>query len=383
MTTTANGGRDDAISLPLSVVERRAPSGSPRPRTRRSLVVASLLLLAAAATIAIFGLDKTPLAPTPEVARQPVGASSVFGLGRLRPDGDVLSVAVPFGAGDARVAVLHVAEGDRVPAGARLATLDNEPPLIAAVAAARATVAAREATLGQVRLSVAASREETRASLARAEATLRNAERNFDRTEALRTQDVAATATLDQRRATRDEARREVDRLQAVLTRYEAADPDRQADVQVAARTLDAARADLARAVVELERSQVRAPRDGTVLTLHAHPGERPGSPGLLTFGDVDAMMVEMEAHESVIGRIAVGDRADVTADALPRPLAGTVTRVGMEVVRQTLVDPSPAANTDARVVKVTVALDPADAPAARRFTNLQVRVRVTVRSGG
>lgn len=381
MTTTADPAPDAA--LPLSVVERR-PAGATAPTRRRTrLIVGALLLAALGAGAGLAVRDRSTTGPAPAQGSAITAPSVVFGLGRLVPAGEVATVAVPFGAGDARVSVLHVAEGARVAAGAPLATLDNAPSLTAAVETARATVAAREATLAQVRLSVAASREESAAALARADATLRAAERGFERTEALRTRDIAADATLDQRRASRDEARREVERLRAMLSRYEATDPDRQADVLVAARNLDAARADLARAVVDLDRAQVRAPRDGTVLTIHARPGERPGSSGLMSFGDVDRMTVEVEVHESVIGRVAVGDRAEATAAALPRPLAGTVTRVGLEVTRQALVDPSPAANTDARVVKVTIALDPADAPAARGYTNLQVRVRIAVRGGG
>lgn len=46
---------------------------------------------------------------------------------------------------------------------------------------------------------------------------------------------------------------------------------------------------------------------------------------------------------------------------------------------RQTLVGADPAANTDARVVEVTVALDEASTALARRFTNLQVLSRIEV----
>lgn len=54
------------------------------------------------------------------------------------------------------------------------------------------------------------------------------------------------------------------------------------------------------------------------------------------------------------------------------------VARVGLEVARQTLLDPSPAAATDARVVKVTVDLDADSSTRARRLTNLQATARIT-----
>jgi HlyD family secretion protein len=59
--------------------------------------------------------------------------------------------------------------------------------------------------------------------------------------------------------------------------------------------------------------------------------------------------------------------------------LQGTVTRVGLEVGRQTLTDANPAANTDARVVKVYVRLDPDSSEVAARYTNLQVMGRISV----
>jgi len=385
MTRTAGKIQDDA--LPHLVVERsRAPLGNRRKVGRPVVIGAALVLLAAAGAVAVLSRGTlfgptviAPASPAP-VALTP---ATVFGLGRLLPDGEVATIAAPFGAGDARIAFLHVREGQRVASGTLLATLDNEGALAAAVETARAAVASREAVLTQVRLSVQASREEASAALARAEATARNAERGFDRTESLRARDNATDATLDQRRATRDEAFREVERLRASLSRYLTAEPDGQADVVVARRALDAARADVARALADLDKARVRAPRDGTVLTIHARPGERPATQGILTFGDVDTMMVEIEVHQTQIGRIAVGDRVAVTAEALPRPLGGTVMRVGMEVVRQALVDPSPAANTDARVVRVTARLDAQETAATRGLTNLQVRARIMVRGGG
>jgi HlyD family secretion protein len=115
------------------------------------------------------------------------------------------------------------------------------------------------------------------------------------------------------------------------------------------------------------------------VLTVHVRPGEKPGPQGLMNVGDLDRMKAEVEVYQTQIGRVALGAAADITAEALPRPLQGTVTRIGLEVGRQTAVDASPAALTDARVVKVTVLLEPDSARVAARFTNLQVTARIRV----
>ena len=51
--------------------------------------------------------------------------SDVVGLARLMPQGDIATVAPPFGAGDARISEILVSEGDRVEAGDTVAVLDN------------------------------------------------------------------------------------------------------------------------------------------------------------------------------------------------------------------------------------------------------------------
>ncbi len=169
-----------------------------------------------------------------------------------------------------------------------------------------------------------------------------------------------------------------MERLKATLSRF-AGEPDRQPDVLVAARGLDAARADLDRATADVEKAQVRAPIAGTVLSINARPGEKPGAQGIMHLGDLSRMKAEVEIHQSRIGRIAPGAAVTMTADALDEPLTGVVARIGLEVARQTLVDVTPAANTDARVVKATVALDPRSTERARRFINLQVTARIAV----
>lgn len=96
--------------------------------------------------------------PAP-VAAEP---ATVAGLGWLVPAGDVTVVALPFGAADARVASIGVAEGDEVEAGAVLARLDNGASLAVAVASARAALAVQEAVLAQTRSAVVASAGEAR-----------------------------------------------------------------------------------------------------------------------------------------------------------------------------------------------------------------------------
>ncbi len=328
------------------------------------------------------GGTSTPIA-VPAQPRSDANALSqapkvVVGLGKLLPEGEVVTIAPPFGAGDARLASLSVKEGDKVERGAVLAVLDNERPYLAALDSAKATVAAREASLAQVRASVLASRGEAQAAMSRAEATAANAAKEFDRIEQLRRAGFAADTTYEARRTARDEAAREAERLRATLSRY-TGDIDAQSDVLVAARTLDSARADQERAVADLDKVYVRAPLAATVLTIHIQPGEKPGSSGIMNIGNIARMKAEVEVYQNQIGQVMLGDPVEIAAEALARPLKGSVSRIGLEVGRQSLIDASPAANTDARVVKVAVALDAASSEAASHYTNLQIIARIAV----
>lgn len=321
-------------------------------------------------------------APKPAPPAPPLPAV-VAGLGKVLPKGDVVTVSAPFGAGDARVAALHVGEGDDVAAGAPLATFDNAPSLAAAVESARAAIAAREAALAQARANVEIGRREAAATLARLESVAETAAREFERVETLRARGSATEQQFEQRRAAREESAREVERGRAALARYGPAEAaEAQPDILAARRNVDAAQADLSRAQADLDKSVARAPRAGTVLTIHVRAGEKPGSKGLLTLGDLTRMTLEVEVYQTQIGRIAVGDAVTASAEALTAPLRGVVARVGLEVARQTLLDPSPAAATDARVVKVTVDLDADSSQRARRLTNLQVTARITPGEG-
>jgi HlyD family secretion protein len=316
--------------------------------------------------------------PAPRAPPSAPPVQAVVGLGRLLPEGDVITIAPPFGAGDARILRLAVAEGEQVAAGQILAILDSERQFLAALESSRANAASREASLAQVQAAIAASRAEAQAQLARAEITAENAAREFERIEQLRRSGYAADQAFDQRRAQRDETQRDLERARATLSRY-GGELERQADVVVARRALEAARADLERASADLDKAYARAPAAATVLTIQARPGEKPGAKGIMTIGAIDRMQVEMEVYQAQIGLVVVGAPVEITAEALGQPLHGAVRRIGLEVGRQTLIDAGPAAVTDARVIKVTVALDAASSAQARRFSNLQVIARIAV----
>lgn len=308
--------------------------------------------------------------------------SDVIGLARLMPRGDVAVVAAPYGAGDARVAEILVAIGDEVERGALLARLDNGEALEGSVLQAEANLAVWQATLMQTRSAIEASRAEAQATLDQARATAEEAAATLNRTEALAERGVATSATLDGARTAAREAALAVERAEATLARFSALALEDQPDVAVAARNVAAAEAELARAQMDLGRSEVRAPIAGTILDIHATPGQRPPAEGIMEMGNTGQMMAEVEIWQDRIADLAQGQPGEIAADALGRSLHGTVESIGLTVGRQGLISDDAAANSDARVIRVLVALDPESSAVAARYTNLEAVAGIDTGAG-
>lgn len=301
----------------------------------------------------------------------------IFALGRLIPKGDVITIATPFGSGDARIAELNVRIGDKVQRGDTLAVLDNLTQLENAIETAKATLNIRVATLNQTKLKTKASLSEAQASFSRAEVTFDAAKEELERATSLLESGVTTRATFDKAQARANETLLDVERARATLSRYDAKNGVQQADIIVADANVDAARSGLMRTQSDLSKAIVKASVDGTVLDIHVKPGERSPSTGILNLGNTDEMTVEVEVYQTLIGRVSIGDPVTISAKALSKDLSGIVTAIGLEIGRQTITSDDPAANTDARVVDVIVALDNASSIIASRLTNLEVVARI------
>jgi HlyD family secretion protein len=292
-------------------------------------------------------------------------------------------VAAPYGAGDARIAELLVSVGQSVEKGAILARLDNAAALEGAVLTAEANVAIREATLMQTRATVQSSRDEARATLDQAIASAAEATANLQRTEELFQRGVATQATLDAARTAAEGARLAVTRAEATLARFSAIGLDDQPDVVVATRNVEAGKADLARARLDLQRATVVAPIAGTILDINATPGQRPPADGIMQMGDTSRMMAEVEVWQDRIAKVAVGQPVELASAVLVSTLQGTVDSIGLTVGRQGLISDDAAENKDARVIRVLVALDAASSEIAARYTNLEAIARIDTSKTG
>lgn len=126
--------------------------------------------------------------------------------------------------------------------------------------------------------------------------------------------------------------------------------------------SLAAARSDLALSEQAIERTRIRAPFDGTVLSVPARVGElTAASPDavLATFGDLSALKVRAEVEERDAPKIKVGQRVVVRADAYPdREFEGKVTSIGSSLGAPRINSRGPRRPNDVEVLEVQASLD-------------------------
>ncbi len=151
----------------------------------------------------------------------------------------------------------------------------------------------------------------------------------------------------------------------------------RPVDVEAAKAEVKRAIAAMNQAKVNLDKAIVRSPQDGTVLEVHARPGELVSNDGIIDIGETQQMYAIAEIYQSDINNIRTGQSVRVSSDSLPEELQGTVDTIGWQVKRQNIVNTDPSANIDARIVEVQIKLDEASSQKAAKFTNLQVKVVV------
>jgi HlyD family secretion protein len=406
MQATAHSNERSATSRLPRLDNGKGATDSAKPRRKAGrfsrVAVALLLILAGGvggmyfqgpglrAFFAVTGLEPgagaaAPIArpvqlmPSPErVASMTTG--DVVALGRLRPQDDIVTVAAPFGTGDARVEQLLVAEGDTVEKGELLAVLDSQDKYESALSNARTSLAASRALLTQTISQVAAAEAETRASLESARVAAENAEASLRRIRSLYASRVTSAEDVDAAESTAAAARGDVERLRATLSRYQAGPGGVQADIAVAEADVESAEAAFAQAERDLDLARVHAPRAGTILDIAVREGEKVPTDGLLQLGNVEHMEAELEVFQSMAPRVSVGQRVAITSEVLgDEALTGTVSRVGLLVGRQSVTADDPAANTDARVVPVVVRLDGPSSERASRFVGLEVVGRIEV----
>jgi HlyD family secretion protein len=168
-----------------------------------------------------------------------------------------------------------------------------------AVAVARSNEAAAQAALGQVKVNLA------------------DAQRDFERKKALVDKNYISGAELDKARTVLDSTREQLKAVEAQLKVTQAQISSAQAAVKQRESLLKQAQ-------VDLERTVIRAPVDGTVILRNVDAGQTVAAslqaPVLFTIAqDLRDMQVEAAIDEADVGRLRAGMAASFAVDAFPR----------------------------------------------------------------
>lgn len=220
---------------------------------------------------------------------------------------------------------LLVKEGDHVRKGQLLLELDDAD-IRSQAAKAQAQVKTAQANLSATKNS--GTQEEVltlKSQLSKAQTVRDTAQRNLDALKRLQQQGAASDGEVRQAQQTLDSAQADVNLVQQKLK-------DRYSAPELASTEAQAAEAQAAyeSAVDALGKSNVRAPFDGIVYSLPIKGGSFvPSGDLLLQEADLTRVIVRAFVDEPDVGRLQVGQRVEITWDAVPgRTWTGTVNTV-------------------------------------------------------
>jgi HlyD family secretion protein len=291
--------------------------GSPVRRRSTWLIVG---VAAAALLIPVFSHRGALRVHTATVARGPIRAL-VSTNGKIEPV-ENFEAHAPLSTSVKRV---FVKEGDRVNKGQPLLELDDAD---IRSQAARADALLTSAQAEQAALQTGGTHEEVLtidAQLIKARSARDFAQRNL---EALRRLQQQGAASLGEVKQAEDTLRRD----QADVTLLEQKQKDRYSRPEVAkvqAQQTEAQAAyDAARDA--LQKSNVRAPFDGIIYSLPVKQGAYVQAGDLLLqVADLSRVLVRVFVDEPDVGRLAPGQKIEITWDAVPgRTWIGAVSRV-------------------------------------------------------
>jgi HlyD family secretion protein len=262
-----------------------------------------------------------------------------------------------------RLKQVTVEDGDPVRQGQVVAILENDD-LRAQVEQERANVARAEAALEKLLNGARPEeRDAARAVMEEAQAAADNARQNYERAKNLfREGGIISQSVLDQdeRDWKMSQARLESTRQNYKLIMA----PPRQEDVRADQAQVNLARAQLAQAQDNYDNTFVRSPVSGVVVKRYMNPGESISYESLyqpiVSVSDTTHLMVRAEIDETDIGRIQVGQRAEIRCDAFRgQTFYGRVVRISGGLGKKKIQTDNPTDKVDTDVLESLVEADP------------------------
>ncbi|MBK8176055.1 MAG: HlyD family secretion protein [Rhodospirillales bacterium] len=339
-----------------------------RPLTHGMMIAAvaslGLTIVSVGRTTAPRELSDPPIAPPANPYHETVAAR-----GLVEPASEVIAIAIDNGG---VVREVGVVAGDQVKKGDPLFAVDDRDER-AAVAFAEADVRATSAAIAAIDHSLVLQNSVIGEAAARVTSAQADTERTaldqkryqdlvgqgwatHQRFETAKADALRASADLVAVRAALTSARRQIDVLKA--------------DRQRATAELERAEATLGRARIDLDKTAVRAPVDGSILKVNVRVGEFadqgvPAEP-LMTMGVVDPLHIRVDIDETDAHRIDPDNRAIALLPGV-REVTTPLAFVRFEpavVPKRQLAGGSTPERVDTRVLQAIYAFRPADFPA-------------------
>jgi len=290
--------------------------------TKKNLTIIGTAVVAIILLLTIISARGDKMSVRSDVAKHEDIVNSIVTNGKIEPEEDFQAHA-PLAT---TVKKIYVHEGDIVKKGQLLVRLDDADAR-ATAAKALAQLRAAEADLNSV--GAGGTHEEVlnnQSALVKAHAELESAQRNFEAMRRLKDSGAASDAEVQDAGNRLKQAQSGAQLLEQKLKggRYSRPEVARvQAQAAEARATYQAAQ-DL------LNNSNITAPRDGMVYALPFRESAFVNQGDLVVaVADLKNIQVRAFVDEPDIGRLAKGQRVDVTWDGLPgRSWQGTVTRI-------------------------------------------------------
>lgn len=266
--------------------------------------------------------------PKPPPAAEPTVPRGVSALGRLTPEGGLIALSVPGGAGGLSNDVVErwfVDEGQPIRKGQLLAQMSSFRQLNASLSQAEANLEASKILLPFLKIG------QTRGALLFQEG-------------AISEQDLGKSiASVETRKANIQSA---------------------EAGVQIARR--------------QLEASQIKSPIDGTLIRILSAAGSKESSEGLATIGRTNAMQVWAQVYQADISKLRLNQAATIRAESggFSGSLRGKLKAIIANVSSRDLFATNNNNNVNARVVLTKLSLEPADIQKVKRLSGLNVIVQ-------
>jgi HlyD family secretion protein len=201
----------------------------------------------------------------------------------------------------------------------------------------------------------------------------------------VRTELLTIKETVKERQAELDQS---VQTLMAEISQEQAKLAElnevRPADIRIAQAQLEKAKIAVEQKQAALRDSEVRVPVAGQILKINTRIGEQVNiSQGIVELAQTEQMYAIAEVAEVDINKIHQGQLATITSEYGSFKGEGTVAQISLQVGRKQTQEASgntPTTDKESRVVAVKIKISSIDSIKVARLTNLQVRVRLSLK---